>query len=57
MISLNHRLKVVSQYLLPNSLVDIGSDAYLPIYALQHHLCDDAIVGEVIKGPYTLKRM
>ena len=33
MISLNHRLKVVSQYLLPNSLADIGSDhAYLPIY-------------------------
>ena len=53
MISLNHRLKVVSQYLLPNSLADIGSDAYLPIYALQHHLCDDAIAGEVIKGPYT----
>ena len=26
MISLNHRLKVVSQYLLPNSLADIGSD-------------------------------
>ncbi|MGW9856095.1 tRNA (adenine22-N1)-methyltransferase [Staphylococcus hominis] len=54
MISLNHRLKVVSQYLLPTSLADIGSDhAYLPIYAIQHHLCDDAIAGEVIKGPYT----
>lgn len=54
MIPLNHRLKVVSQYLLPNSLADIGSDhAYLPIYALQHHLCDNAIAGEVIKGPFT----
>ena len=48
MISLNHRLKVVSQYLLSNSLADIGSDhAYLPIYALQHHLCDDAIAGRI----------
>ena len=44
MIPLNHRLKVVSQYLLPNSLADIGSDhPYLTIYALQHHLSENAI--------------
>ncbi|MBO1197956.1 tRNA (adenine(22)-N(1))-methyltransferase TrmK [Staphylococcus simiae] len=53
MISLNERLKIVSNYITPGKLVDIGSDhAYLPIYAIQQHICDTAIAGEVIKGPF-----
>lgn len=53
MITLNERLKIVSNYITPGKLVDIGSDhAYLPIYAIQQHICDTAIAGEVIKGPF-----
>ncbi|MCI2774495.1 tRNA (adenine(22)-N(1))-methyltransferase [Staphylococcus petrasii] len=53
MINLNERLKAVSRYLLPGMMADIGSDhAYLPIYALQNNLCQTAIAGEVIKGPF-----
>ncbi|EHJ06863.1 tRNA (adenine(22)-N(1))-methyltransferase [Staphylococcus simiae] len=53
MITLNERLKIVSNYITPGKLVDVGSDhAYLPIYAIQQHICDTAIAGEVIKGPF-----
>lgn len=53
MINLNQRLREVSQFLKPGTVADIGSDhAYLPIYAVQHQLCQFAIAGEVVQGPY-----
>ncbi|MDN8983353.1 tRNA (adenine(22)-N(1))-methyltransferase TrmK, partial [Staphylococcus aureus] len=53
MISLNNRLSTVSRFLKQGSIADIGSDhAYLPIYAIQNHLCDCGIAGEVIQGPF-----
>lgn len=36
MITINHRLRTVSEFIKPGKLADIGSDhAYLPIYAIQ----------------------
>ena len=53
MISLNNRLTTVSRFLKQGTIADIGSDhAYLPIYAIQNHLCDYGIAGEVIQGPF-----
>lgn len=53
MLQLNQRLIYVSEYIQGDCLADIGSDhAYLPIYALEHHLIRTAIAGEVIQGPY-----
>ncbi|HIA6803639.1 TPA: tRNA (adenine(22)-N(1))-methyltransferase TrmK, partial [Staphylococcus aureus] len=41
MISLNNRLTTVSRFLKQGTITDIGSDhAYLPIYAIQNHLCE-----------------
>lgn len=57
MISLNQRLTAVSHYIKGALLADIGSDhAYLPIYALDNKLCQKAIAGEVVKGPYNAAR-
>ena len=53
MITINHRLRTVSEFIKPGKLADIGSDhAYLPIYAIQTNLISQAIAGEVIKGPF-----
>ena len=53
MINLNQRLLRVCSFLKEGTLADIGSDhAYLPIYAIQNKICNSAIAGEVIKGPY-----
>ncbi|MBE7599459.1 tRNA (adenine-N(1))-methyltransferase [Staphylococcus aureus] len=53
MISLNNRLTTVSRFLKQGTIADIGSDhAYLPIYAIQNHLCECGIAGEVIQGPF-----
>lgn len=53
MISLNQRLTAVSKFIKGSFLADIGSDhAYLPIYALENNLCQKAIAGEVVKGPF-----
>ena len=56
MISLNNRLTTVSRFLKQGTIADIGSDhAYLPIYAIQNHLCECGIAGEVIQGPFKLQ--
>ncbi|MGZ1838690.1 tRNA (adenine(22)-N(1))-methyltransferase TrmK [Staphylococcus argenteus] len=53
MISLNDRLTAVSKFLKQGTIVDIGSDhAYLPIFAIQNHLSESGVAGEVIKGPF-----
>ncbi|UMT74712.1 tRNA (adenine(22)-N(1))-methyltransferase TrmK [Staphylococcus roterodami] len=53
MISLNDRLTTVSKFLRQGTIADIGSDhAYLPIFAIQNHLCESGVAGEVIKGPF-----
>lgn len=50
---LKERLRLVSEYIDGDTLVDIGSDhAYLPIYAIEQGLSQNAICGEVVKGPY-----
>ncbi len=50
---LNQRLKTVSEYIVGDALVDIGSDhAYLPIYAVNEKLIKKAICGEIARGPY-----
>jgi len=50
---LNQILKTVSEYILGDTLVDIGSDhAYLPIYAVQENIITNAICGEIARGPY-----
>lgn len=57
MNSLNQRLTAVSHFIKGALLADIGSDhAYLPIYALENNLCQKAIAGEVVKGPYNAAR-
>ena len=52
MMSLNHRLKVVSQYLLPNSLADIGSDTLIYLF-MHYNIIYVMMLLLVIKGPYT----
>lgn len=50
---LNQRLKTVSEYIVGDALVDIGSDhAYLPIYAVNENIIKKAICGEIARGPY-----
>src|SRR5699024_8537892 len=50
---LNRRLKTVSDYIVGDALVDIGSDhAYLPIYAVNEKIIKTAICGEIARGPY-----
>ncbi|CAM4175180.1 tRNA (adenine(22)-N(1))-methyltransferase [Jeotgalicoccus halotolerans] len=50
---LNRRLKIVSDYIVGDALVDIGSDhAYLPIYAVNEKIIKTAICGEIARGPY-----
>lgn len=50
---LNERLKAVSEYIIGNTLIDIGSDhAYLPIYAVTESIIKQAVCGEIARGPY-----
>lgn len=53
-IRLSKRLKRAAEFVKKDELVaDIGSDhAYLPIYLVQNLLIPEAIVGEVVKGPF-----
>lgn len=54
MIPINRRLQKVSEYIIGDTLADIGSDhAFLPMYALEQGQIKSAIAGEVIPGPYT----
>lgn len=50
---IDNRLKKVSEYIIGEKLLDVGSDhAYLAIYSLQNNIIKKAICGEVVKGPY-----
>ncbi|AKG73987.1 tRNA (adenine(22)-N(1))-methyltransferase [Salinicoccus halodurans] len=50
---LDERLTKVAAYIKGGTLVDIGSDhAYLPIYAIKNNIVQNAICGEVVKGPF-----
>lgn len=57
---IDERLQYVSNYIIGDKMVDIGSDhAYLPIYSIQNNIVKSAICGEVVEGPYhsTLKNI
>ncbi|CAD2078191.1 tRNA (adenine(22)-N(1))-methyltransferase [Jeotgalicoccus meleagridis] len=50
---LSERLKIVADFITGPNLVDIGSDhAYLPIYAVQNKIVNQALCGEVVQGPF-----
>jgi tRNA (adenine22-N1)-methyltransferase len=51
---ISQRLKQVASFVPEGAkLLDVGSDhAYLPIYLIESGVIEDAIAGEVVKGPY-----
>jgi tRNA (adenine22-N1)-methyltransferase len=51
---ISQRLKQVASFVPHGAkLLDVGSDhAYLPIYLIESGVIEDAIAGEVVKGPY-----
>lgn len=50
---LSARLKALAAHIRPGSrLADVGTDhAYLPIYAVQQHICPSAIATDIRSGP------
>ncbi|WP_342389339.1 tRNA (adenine(22)-N(1))-methyltransferase [Salinicoccus bachuensis] len=50
---LDARLQKVSEFIIGEKLLDIGSDhAYLPIEAIRNGAAKQAICGEIVKGPF-----
>lgn len=56
MVKLTPRLQGVADCIKKcNLLADVGTDhAYIPIYAIQNNLANNAIAGDVVKGPLSI---
>ncbi len=52
-IKLSNRLGKVATFVTGKMLADIGSDhAYLPCFAIENGLVEQAIAGEIVRGPF-----
>jgi len=52
-LKLSPRLQRIADYVLPGaSIIDVGTDhAYIPIWLLQNHICDQALASDIHAGP------